>query len=233
MNAAAEDVSTPIEMEEDDDDMGSVMYSGSDDGNSLPPPSYASAINKNSLGRKMQAPKLLLPIQGMDLVEHIEYLIVNQSTSIPHSSYLQVIEMGRISVTWRRKFTEYIFTFIEDYHLDPLTISTAINYLDRFLSLDISSPCVAPSVAGITCVLIASKFVDVNAITLDDLVQLPFVTGTCTAAEFIATESKIVSTLNWCLNPVTSHRVGNAMMALFDLKAILKEDAMIGKSICI
>jgi hypothetical protein len=233
---ATKEANTPMMMDDDDDDdMDSVMYSGSEEGYDVQPSaSYECAINNAMTGtRKLiqpVSPKILLPIQGADLAEHIEYLVLNQTTSLPHSSYMQLIDMGRISVAWRRKFTEYIYSFTEDYNLDPLTIPTAINYLDRFLAMDISTPPnVAHSVAGITCVFMASKFVDVNAISLDDLVQLPFVTGPCSAAEFVDAERRIVSSLNWHLNPVTSHRVSNALLSLLELNENIKADATIGE----
>jgi hypothetical protein len=156
-----------------------------------------------------------------DVSLHLTSMITAEGKTLPNADFFDGVQNGRIKPVWRRQVVVWMTSFTEEYSLSPYTVSTAVNYLDRYLSARVASHGSLMPLAA-TCLFIASKFHDVDALCLDDLVALRMNYGPFSASFFISLETSIIKSLNWNLHPVVSHRVAAYFLLVGKLPEVVK-----------
>jgi hypothetical protein len=96
----------------------------------------------------------------------------------------------------------------------PLWAGTAVNYFDRYLAAASAMPVDHVELITLTCVLIASKFLQTKMLGLDELESLSENKGH-TAADFLRAEMKVLTVLNWQLAVPSPHGVVAHLVALY------------------
>lgn len=108
----------------------------------------------------------------------------------------------------RSRVVRYIYELAVDFKLRDVTMSTAVNYFDRYIASTYKADRDDPSVERVsgnestqrvasTCVLMAAKFVDVHKITLLELERVH--SNRSSAQDFLKTELRVLKALGWKL----------------------------------
>jgi len=114
----------------------------------------------------------------------------------------------------REKVVEFIAEVCDDFSLKPQTAGLAVTYYDRFMRQKDRPKC-GDELAGIVCIMIASKFVETKVPAMSEL-------RTITPVEFSREQVKgaemaILGVLEWELHTATPHAFLEQLAIIVDL----------------
>jgi len=115
----------------------------------------------------------------------------------------------------REHVVQFINEVCEDYGFVGQTAWTAVNYFDRFLSSAIDTPKRKIELISLSCLLVASKFLECRSPSLEDLCTLS--QNRLTKEDFMGQELLVLKSLNWQLAVPSPHAYLLHLMALVDL----------------
>uniref|UniRef100_A0A6B2L9T3 Uncharacterized protein n=1 Tax=Arcella intermedia TaxID=1963864 RepID=A0A6B2L9T3_9EUKA len=119
-----------------------------------------------------------------------------------------------ITPQMRSILVDWLGEVSEEYDLAPDTLFLAVNYIDRFLSACVVQRCQLQLV-GITCMLIACKYEEIQAPFVEDFVHIT--DCTYTREEILKTELYILNKLNFSLTVCTIRNFLPRFMCLAEL----------------
>jgi len=122
----------------------------------------------------------------------------------------------------REKVVEFIAEVCDDFSLKPQTAGLAVTYYDRFMRQK-NRPRCGDELAGIVCIMIASKFVETKVPAMSEL-------RTITPIEFTRdqikeAEIKILGVLGWQLHTATPHSFLEQLAIIVELAAPFRKRA--------
>jgi hypothetical protein len=191
---------------------------------SQPTISSSSSVTMSSISCKSKSSSAFPEVCMLDVRDHLASMLGREGETMPEPAYFDIVQNGKVKPIFRRHLAVWLTSFIEEYSLSPYTVPTALNYLDRYLSVRPTSKTTLPLVA-VVCVFIASKFHDVQALSLDDLLALKFDDGPYTVKHFVKTEQNILLALKWNLHPVCSHNIAHYLVLIGSVPDIVKTQA--------
>jgi Cyclin, N-terminal domain len=165
-------------------------------------------------------------------VDHLRVLLQMESEVYsPCEDYLAIIRSSaisptdRVSETWRRKLCEWCYEVVDHFGFDREVVAIALNYLDRVVAIKVKSSQDPISkrefqLVAVTSLYVAIKLHGENETTdsprrklkIDAFVELS--RGFFQVEIIEATESNILSALNWHVNPPTMLRFISTFLCL-------------------
>jgi len=147
-------------------------------------------------------------------IDHYGMLIKN---SMRHNrticDYIKRKKHPELTVQMRSTLVDWIVEVGEEFKMHSDTIFLTVAFIDRYLSLCDSKDGVPKTqfqLLGVSSLLIASKFEEMSAPTIGDLVFI--CDHTYTAREIIAMEASILNTLGFDINIFTTRRFAQHML---------------------
>jgi hypothetical protein len=128
--------------------------------------------------------------------ERLKRLVYNsqQPYSCPDPNFIRTAQMGVMQPTWRRKVVEWLLEFVDEFGLPNDIVAVAITYLDVYLSRKQVDK-VHLQLLAMVCVFVASKFHEVEPISIQELQTLA--EGGYTEKSIRDLELELLNTLNW------------------------------------
>lgn len=178
-----------------------------------------SPSRKVVCGERLQVDVAVRRLSKLAETEVREFLLVPlrllllQAAYQPKASYLSDVQVDSMTEFWRRKITFWFEQIGGSFGLHSETLSTAVNLLDRYLSVE-SVDSRRFQLASLGALFIAVKTQETQPIKMADLVSLS--SDAFTAADLASIELDIMTRLKWKLHPPTFHTFVNLLLVLLE-----------------
>jgi hypothetical protein len=138
--------------------------------------------------------------------ERLKRLIFNsqQPSARPDPNFIANAQGNIMQPTWRRKVAEWLLEFVDEFGLPNDIVAVAVNYMDMYLSKKKVDK-INLQLLAMVCIFVASKFHEVEAISIQELQTLA--EGGYTEESIRLLEFNLLETLNWNMNPTTTHHI--------------------------
>eukprot|EP00960_Hanusia_phi_P064166 765714-Hanusia_phi.AAC.2 len=145
-------------------------------------------------------------------VEIFEHLINTERRLSPSCNYMEQVQHD-INPTMRGILIDWLVEVAEEYKLSSENLFLSTNYVDRFLSV---MPVLRSKLqlVGVTCMLIASKYEEINAPQVEDFVYIT--DSTYSAQEVLQMEVVILHALKFNLTAVTPYNFLTRLCSLLN-----------------
>ncbi|EKX51001.1 hypothetical protein GUITHDRAFT_85274 [Guillardia theta CCMP2712] len=149
---------------------------------------------------------------GEYAIEIFEHLINTERRLSPSFNYMEQVQHD-INPTMRGILIDWLVEVAEEYKLSSENLFLSTNYVDRFLSV---MPVLRSKLqlVGVTCMLIASKYEEINAPQVEDFVYIT--DSTYSAQEVLQMEVVILHALKFNLTAVTPHNFLTRLCSLLN-----------------
>ena len=118
-------------------------------------------------------------------------------------NYVNNVQGGVLQRTWRRKVAEWLLEFVDEFGLPNDIVAVAVNYMDVYLSKRKVNK-INLQLLAMVCVFVASKFHEVEPISIQELQTLA--EGGYTEDSIRNLELDLLNTLDWNMNPITTRK---------------------------
>ncbi|XP_017222376.2 putative cyclin-D7-1 [Daucus carota subsp. sativus] len=154
---------------------------------------------------------------SQDFEEAFELYLQKEQTYMPQPGYVDRLELDRFISFCRRRAIHWLIQTRRRLNLSPETVSNAVNYLDRFISLNQCHGWKYWMVAllSVACLSIASKFGETSPPLLLDI-QVEGLDHTFQPKLIQEMELKLLQTVHWRLNCKTPYSYVELMIRDFD-----------------
>ncbi|KAL6648029.1 hypothetical protein ACP70R_012253 [Stipagrostis hirtigluma subsp. patula] len=156
------------------------------------------------LGRDLDFSRFGLPLESDELVASLMEKEEEQLVGIATGGYLERLNNGGLESSWRIAAIDWICKVKAHHNLGPLCVYLAVNYLDRFISLNqlpVDKPWMQ-QLLSVACVSIAAKMEETEALQSVDL-QVCNEKYTFDATSIKNMEIHVLSSLEWRMQAVT------------------------------
>ncbi|XP_074341787.1 putative cyclin-D7-1 [Apium graveolens] len=164
-----------------------------------------------------------------DLEEAFELYREKERTYMPQPGYVDLLDSDRFISIFRRKAIHWLIQTRRGLNLSPETVSNAVNYLDRFISLN---RCHGwrywmVELLSVACLSIASKFNETSPPALLDI-QVEGLDHSFRPKLIQEMELKLLQTIQWRLNCKTPYSYVELIIQNLDLsmKPLLIDDLL-------
>jgi len=145
----------------------------------------------------------------------------------PQQQQQQQPTHARILVDWALSNHVMSPQVTEDYSFNGQTAWMSINYFDRYLSLAPMTPKQKIELISLSCLLIASKFLECRSPSLEDLCTLS--QNRLSKEDFISAELFVLMKLDWQLAVPSPHAYVHHLLRMVDVGGGIVPPALIQK----
>ncbi|KAL0921789.1 hypothetical protein M5K25_008898 [Dendrobium thyrsiflorum] len=154
-------------------------------------------------------PQLCVPYAA-DILAYLRFM-EGEEKRRPIGNYMEKVQKNIISANMRGILVDWLVEVAEEYKLVSDTLYLAVSYVDRFLSCNTVEK-QKLQLLGISCVLIASKYEEIEPPNVDDFCDIT--DNTYTKKEVVEMEAKILKFLNFEMgNPTVKSFLRNFIKA--------------------
>lgn len=147
----------------------------------------------------------------------LQTLTMTEALYEAQPDYMGKVQLDGMCDTWREKIVTWFQQLGESFRLSQVTLSVAVNYLDRFLSVK-SVDSVNFQLASITAIFVASKVEEPRPFRTSEFVRLS--DGIFSASDIRLMELELLCTLNWHLNPPTAIEFVNLFLVFIENESL-------------
>lgn len=168
-----------------------------------PPPQITNNKPPMTSAKKLtQMHAETLPVQFRR--ERLQRLVTQTQNCRIDPNYVNNVQGGVLQRTWRRKVAEWLLEFVDEFGLPNDIVAVSVSYMDMYLSKRKTDKQQLQLLAMV-CIFVASKFHEVEPISIQELQTLA--EGGYTEKSIRDLELDLLSTLNWEMNPITTHHI--------------------------
>ncbi|GBG29373.1 Protein aardvark [Hondaea fermentalgiana] len=148
-----------------------------------------------------------------ELRDRLAFMLETERRYQVQDDYIESVQMDGMRPVWRRRLFEWMFEFVDEYDIGICTVTTAMNYVDRYLSHVSTKKCILQLVA-LAAILIATKLCETRPISIQELQGLA--EGIYLESDIRLMELELLRVLAWELNPVTPFAFLRHLILYFD-----------------
>jgi hypothetical protein len=164
-----------------------------------------------SVGRKDLLNDDVVMLSEADLEERVRVMLTKEGEFeyLPNPNYIAEVQRDGMRPLWRRRVTEWLLEFQEEFGISQDTVAVAVNYMDRYLSKKSTEKEIVQLLA-MGAIFVAAKLHETYSIGMKELQALA--DEVYLASDIKLMELELLGVLQWNLNPITPQLVMNHLV---------------------
>jgi hypothetical protein len=171
--------------------------------------SMSAQLDFSSLGREDLLHDDVVMLAEADLEERVRVMLTKEVNYLPSPNYIADVQCDGMRPLWRRRVTEWLLEFQEEFGISQDTVAVAVNYMDRYLSKKSTEKEIVQLLA-MGSIFVAAKLHETYSIGMKELQALA--DEVYLASDIKLMELELLSVIQWNLNPITPQLIMNHLV---------------------